>query len=255
MPKVKKGDSKLFDRSQDQLSLSQDGNSFTIRRLNQENEVKKMRSKTPLNTLNLLIAALLVSATLSGCARDGAISPVDNAFEYASPYAEVERNLEQASGATIQQTAYESAVVDPVWHDSLSTAIAEAKSNNKLILANFTGSDWCHFCVKLKDEVFKTPDFKAWASDNVVLLEVDFPKRTQLPPEVQRQNDMLQSRFNISSYPTVLLLDAGGNVRAKMGYERGKSSSQWVQLAEARLQQNVGNANPVAHGQSSTKLR
>ena len=101
----------------------------------------------------------------------------------------------------------------------------------------------------------KKPEFKAWASDNVVLLEIDFPKRTQLPPEIQKQNDMLQSQFNISSYPTVLLLDAEGNVRAKMGYERGKSPSQWVQLAESRLQQNNVNANPVARGQSSTKLR
>lgn len=216
--------------------------------------MKKMHSKTPVNTLTLLITSLLVSATLSGCAKDGNISPVDNAFDYASPYAEAERNIERGS-ATIQQTAYETAVADPVWHDSLSTAIAEAQSNDKLILANFTGSDWCHFCVKLKDEVFKKPEFKAWASDNVVLLEIDFPKRTQLPPEIQKQNDMLQSQFNISSYPTVLLLDAEGNVRAKMGYERGKSPSQWVQLAESRLQQNNVNANPVARGQSSTKLR
>ena len=216
--------------------------------------MKKMRSKTPVNTLTLLITSLLASATLSGCAKDGNISPVDNAFDYASPYAEAERNIERGS-ATIQQTAYETAVADPVWHDSLSTAIGEAQSNDKLILANFTGSDWCHFCVKLKDEVFKKPEFKAWASDNVVLLEIDFPKRTQLPPEIQKQNDMLQSQFNISSYPTVLLLDAEGNVRAKMGYERGKSPSQWVQLAESRLQQNNVNANPVARGQSSTKLR
>ena len=126
---------------------------------------------------------------------------------------------------------------------------------NKLILADFTGSDWCHFCVKLDDEIFSKPEFKAWANDNVVLLKIDFPKRTQLPPQIRKQNEMLKSRYQISAYPTVLLMDVEGNVRAKMAYERGKSASQWVQIAEARLQHNASRTQSIATRPNVPNLR
>ena len=129
-------------------------------------------------------------------------------------------------------------IAEPVWHDSFADAVAEARTNDKLILADFTGSDWCHWCVKLKEDIFSKPEFKDWANANVVLLEVDYPKRTQQTAAIQQQNQMLKSRYNISSYPTILLLDTAGNVRAKMGYENGKSAAQWCQIAESRLSEN-----------------
>lgn len=201
------------------------------------------------------IATVLVCGTLVGCAKEGSQNPFLSSL---TPSAAIEQasaeSAKRTSPATIQQTAFETSVAAPTWHDSLTAAIAEAKANDKLILADFTGSDWCHYCVKLKKEVFDTPEFKSWASDNVVLLELDFPKRSQLSPAVREQNEMLKSRFNITSYPTVLLLDAEGNIQAKMGYERGKSSSQWVQLAESKLQQNASRNRSVATGQGSESL-
>ena len=207
-----------------------------------------------MKTLTFSIIALLVSATLSGCAKD-AKGPFASLQDQTSPYAEAQRGIsDNPPQPTIQQTAYEAQVPDPVWHDSLNTAISEAKAKDKLVLVNFTGSDWCHFCVKLKDEVFNKQDFKNWAMDNVVLLEIDSPKRKQLPAAIKEQNQMLKSRFNISSFPTVLMLDAEGNVKAKMGYEKGKSPAQWVQLAESRLQQSASRTN-VARGQNGLNLR
>ena len=144
------------------------------------------------------------------------------------------------------QTSYNARIAEPQWGVSLPEAIAEAQSTDKLILIDFTGSDWCHFCVKLKKEIFETSEFKAWASENVVLLEVDFPRGSPLPPQVQQQNEMLKKRYDISSYPTVLLVDVEGNIKAKMGYQNGQSPSQWVQVAESRLEGFNNNSSRVA---------
>jgi len=219
-----------------------------------KNEVNKMSCKTLAETRNVAmtvaLSMLLVSATLVGCARD-ATSPFASMNSSSAAMEQARKDIYAAGPQpTIQQTAYEADIPAQKWHDSLTTAIAEAQSNDKLILADFTGSDWCHYCVKLKDEVFSTPEFKSWAGENVVLLEVDSPKRTQLPQQIREQNEMLKSRFNITSFPTVLLLDTDGNVLGKMGYERGKSPAQWVQLAESQLQQSASKRISVANGQS-----
>jgi len=202
-----------------------------------------------------IIVASLAIATFVGCARDSVENPFASRFDAPALAAARRDVLEQSPKPTIQQTSFEAEIPDPKWHDSLSTAIAAAKMNNKLILADFTGSDWCHYCVKLKDEIFSTSEFKAWADDNVVLLEIDFPKRTQLPQAIQRQNDMLKSRYEISSYPTVLLLDIEGNVKAKLGYENGKSAAQWVQLAESRLMQNDSRIRSIATRPGAQNIR
>jgi|SRR5690606_40370081 len=67
----------------------------------------------------------------------------------------------------------------------------------------FTGSDWCGWCIRLQKEVFKTPEFTSWAKDNVVLVELDFPRRKQLAPEIRQQNMQLQQSFGVQGYPTV----------------------------------------------------
>ena len=202
-----------------------------------------------------MIATLFVSATFTGCAKDGFEDPFGSQLDSPSMAAARQEILQQSPRPTIQQTSFEAQIPDPKWHDSLNSAIAEAKMTNKLILADFTGSDWCHFCVKLDDEIFSKPEFKAWANDNVVLLKIDFPKRTQLPPQIRKQNEMLKSRYQISAYPTVLLMDVEGNVRAKMAYERGKSASQWVQIAEARLQHNASRTQSIATRPNVPNLR
>ncbi|QEG22598.1 thioredoxin family protein [Mariniblastus fucicola] len=196
------------------------------------------------------ITALLVSGTFVGCAKDAAQSPFSPPDR--SPYKDA---FSDTSESSVRQATFESNVADPKWHQSLTAAIAEAQQSDKLILADFTGSDWCHWCVKLKQDVFETSAFKSWASDNVVLLELDYPKGSQLPPEIHQQNQMLKSRYGISSYPTVLLLDVEGNVRAKMGYEKGKSASQWVQIAESKLQDGAMKTRAIATSPDAPTFR
>lgn len=89
------------------------------------------------------------------------------------------------------------------WLVDLNEAYEESQETGKPIMANFTGSDWCGWCIKLTRDVFSKPEFKAWAEKNVVLLELDFPRRKQLPENFRQQNASLQQTFKITGYPTV----------------------------------------------------
>ncbi|MEL7124417.1 MAG: thioredoxin family protein, partial [Bacteroidota bacterium] len=78
------------------------------------------------------------------------------------------------------------------WLVKIEEAFALSQETGKPIMANFTGSDWCGWCRKLTNDVFSKDDFKTWADDNVVLLELDFPRRKKLPDNIQQQNYSLQ---------------------------------------------------------------
>ncbi len=93
------------------------------------------------------------------------------------------------------------------WHVLLEEAYKESQKSGKPIMANFTGSDWCGWCKRLDKSVFHTDDFDKWAKDNVVLLELDFPRRFRLPDAVAQQNRGLQQTFGVRGYPTVWLFD------------------------------------------------
>ena len=92
------------------------------------------------------------------------------------------------------------------WLVDLDEAYAISIRDKKPILANFTGSDWCGWCKRLDADVFSKPEFQTWAKENVVLLEVDFPRRFQLPPKNQQQNAAMQNALQVTGYPTVWLL-------------------------------------------------
>lgn len=93
------------------------------------------------------------------------------------------------------------------WHVSLDVALEESKKTGKPVMANFTGSDWCGWCKRLDKSVFHQPGFKKWADDNVVLLEVDSPKRFKLPEEVKQQNQGLKQAFKVRGFPSVWVFD------------------------------------------------
>jgi thioredoxin-related protein len=121
-----------------------------------------------------------------------------------------------------------------------------SKSSNKPIFAFFTGSDWCGWCHKLQRDVFAKKDFIDWANKSVVLLELDFPKRKQLPTELAQQNYSLQQQFQVTGYPTVWIfysikdettnnfsLTALGKLGYPVGAEPGKEEVKF--LADANL--------------------
>jgi protein disulfide-isomerase len=93
------------------------------------------------------------------------------------------------------------------WLVNIDDAYALSMKEQKPILANFTGSDWCGWCKRLDADVFTTLAFKAWAQKNVVLLEVDFPRRKQLPEKNKKQNAAMAQSLGISGYPTIWILN------------------------------------------------
>jgi thioredoxin-related protein len=108
------------------------------------------------------------------------------------------------------------------WLDDIAAAAAKAKAEKKLIMVDFTGSDWCGWCKRLQAEVFDTELFKKKAPEMFVLMVVDVPRdKTKLTPAVVAQNDKLVKEYRISGYPTILFLDAKGKIVAKGGYRAG----------------------------------
>ena len=90
-----------------------------------------------------------------------------------------------------------------VWYTDLIKAQEISKFSNKPIFAFFTGSDWCIWCHKLERDVFEKSEFIKWARKNVILLELDFPRKKQLSPELTQQNNSLQQTFLVQGFPTV----------------------------------------------------
>ena len=101
------------------------------------------------------------------------------------------------------------------WHTSLMKADELSRKNKKPIFAFFTGSDWCGWCIKLQNDVFAKPEFIEWAKKNVILLELDFPRRKQLSPELTQQNNSMQQAFNVTGYPVVWIFTTNKNNKDK----------------------------------------
>lgn len=121
------------------------------------------------------------------------------------------RAADSAKKAADKPAAASDASADSQWTDSLDKAIAQAKAEGKVVLLDFTGSDWCGFCKKLHAAVFDTDDFKAFAKQNLVLVEVDFPHQKQLSAEVKAQNEKLKEKYRPDGFPTVVFITPNGN--------------------------------------------
>ena len=97
------------------------------------------------------------------------------------------------------------------WQTDINKAIELSAKSKKPLMLFFTGSDWCGWCKKLTASVFSQPEFKTWADKNVVLLELDFPRRKTIPDHIKQQNASLQQAFQVSGYPTVWVFDLDKN--------------------------------------------
>jgi protein disulfide-isomerase len=110
---------------------------------------------------------------------------------------------------------------ESVWLTDLPKAQAKAKEENKLVLMDFTGSDWCGWCIKLKKEVFSKPAFEAYAKKNLVLVEVDFPRTKAQPSALKKANEALSKKYAIEGYPTIVVLDSTGMKLGTLEYMPG----------------------------------
>ena len=99
------------------------------------------------------------------------------------------------------------------WYTDLSEASKISTETNKPLMLFFTGSDWCGWCIRLQKEVFLTNEFTKWAAENVILVDVDFPKdKSKQSVALQNQNNLLARQYEVRGYPTVWFVAAAGSV-------------------------------------------
>jgi protein disulfide-isomerase len=140
----------------------------------------------------------------------------------------MKKHLTQLALALLASVAILSAQAEELqWHTDLAKAQTQAKTEKKKVMLNFTGSDWCGWCIKLNKEVFSTPEFAEYAKKNLVLVEVDFPNKKKQSAEQRKSNQALQNKYGIEGYPTLVVLDGEGKKVGQLGYVKGGPKA-WI---------------------------
>ncbi len=122
-----------------------------------------------------------------------------------------------------------------LWVQDFAAAKARAKAEKKDLLVDFTGSDWCGWCIKLDNEVFSKESFQSEAPKHFVLVKLDYPRdQSILSEETIKQNAELQSTYSIQGFPTVLLMTHDGLVYGQTGYQAGGPAPYNEMLADMK---------------------
>jgi protein disulfide-isomerase len=132
------------------------------------------------------------------------------------------------------------------WYTDINKAYEVSTRTKKPVFAFFTGSDWCGWCHRLQANVFDKPGFKEWAKKNVILLELDFPRKKQLPEELVKQNGGLQQFFNVQGYPTIWVFNMSKGKDAANFNIMALGSLSYPQAAPGKEEEVfLANANAV----------
>ncbi len=118
------------------------------------------------------------------------------------------------------------------WNTDLSQALAIAKKENKVVLINFTGSDWCQWCKRLSEEVFSKSEFGDFARKKLVLVKIDFPRTIEQSNATKFYNQKLANMYGVEGFPTIILLDKNGRGILKTGYIQGGAENYIHQLEQ-----------------------
>jgi len=128
-----------------------------------------------------------------------------------------------------------SARADSSWETDLKRAQEQAKSSNKLVFLDFTGSDWCGYCIRLNKDILSQAMFKEYADKNLVLVEIDFPRSKPQSADLRKQNQQLAMQYHIEGFPTIVLLNgAGRKIWQYEGYFPGGPDAFIAELEKAR---------------------
>lgn len=122
------------------------------------------------------------------------------------------------------------------WPTNYDKALATAKSQNKRVLLDFTGSDWCGPCIQLNKQVFSTKEFHAYADKNLVFVEVDYPRQKKQSDDLVKQNEKLMKQYGIDEkgFPTLVLLDPSGRVIREFTGYGGESTAELLEWIEGK---------------------
>jgi protein disulfide-isomerase len=119
------------------------------------------------------------------------------------------------------------------WQTDYAAAKSAATQQNKYILLDFTGSDWCPYCIQMDKEVFAKPAFSTFAGDKLILVKLDFPRKANQSAAEKSQNQELAKKYGVEGFPTYVLLDPSGKeVRRQVGYLEGGPEAfiSWAQV-------------------------
>src|SRR5258705_13545376 len=131
--------------------------------------------------------------------------------------------------------AFQVAAAEGEWMNDLAKAQEKARTENKLVLVDFTGSDWCPPCKALSKNVFSSPEFNEFAKKNLVLVEVDFPRKKEQTEQVKKTNRKLAKKHEIDGYPTVIIFDSNGKqLDKKVGYSGASAKDYVAQLQKIK---------------------
>jgi len=139
------------------------------------------------------------------------------------------------------------------WYTDMAKAVEASRQEQKPLFLFFTGSDWCGWCMKLQNEVFKTPEFTAWVKDHAILVELDYPRRTPQSEEIKQQNGQLQQMFQVQGYPTVWFVKPAVKEDGKINLEQLGSTgyvaggpAKWIEGATEILTKYVPDPKPTS---------
>ena len=130
------------------------------------------------------------------------------------------KDVPEASGGAVKEKS-DNAYPPAGWVTDIREAYRLAQNGDKKILVDFTGSDWCVWCKKLSSEVFNTPEFQAYAEENLVMLFLDFPQGLTLPEEQVQHNQIIAQLLGVRGYPTIWLLGSDLSPLLSTGYREG----------------------------------
>ena len=138
-----------------------------------------------------------------------------------------------ALGLLMGMLAFQAGAEELKWLTSLPEAQTQAKKEGKMVFMDFTGSDWCGWCIKLNKEVFTKPEFAEYAKKNLVLVELDFPHSKPQSDDLKKANSKLQSKYGVSGFPTLVVLNSEGKeVWKQVGYMEGGPKA-WIGKLDA----------------------
>ncbi len=141
------------------------------------------------------------------------------------------------------------------WTDHFEQAKAKAAAEDKDLLVDFTGSDWCGWCIRLDKEVFQKEVFKTEAPKAFVLVALDYPRdKTKVSEETTQQNTKLKNEYAIRGYPTIYLMDEAGRPYARTGYQAGGADAYMTHLAELKKKHQARDEHFAAAKTAKTDL-
>jgi thioredoxin-related protein len=122
------------------------------------------------------------------------------------------------------------------WESDYSGAVEKAKAENKKVLLDFTGSDWCGPCIEFNKRVFSRPEFRTYADKNLVVVEIDYPQRKKQSLELKKQNEKLGREYGLDEkgFPTIVLLDSNGKVMREFTGYNGEEVADVIAWIEGR---------------------